>query len=133
MSIQGQIVISVFSLLLLWYVVAMTVRERLSETWCLLWAAVLIAGTILVNWPSLLARATTLVGAVYPASALTMVALVFLLLLAIHASSEATIHSRQIIALAREIALLRHAIEERMASAVKRDNDGVQQSPPDME
>jgi len=114
-SIQGQIVISLISLLLLIYVVAMTVRQRLSETWCLLWAAVLIAGVVLVDSPWLLARATALVGAIYPASALTMVALFLLLVLAIHASSEATVHSRQIVALARELALLQHAVEQRVA------------------
>ncbi len=111
MSIHGQIIVGVVSLLVLAYVVSLTVRRELSEQWCLLWIITLGAAIVLVAAPSLLLRMTHLVGAMYPASALTMVALFFLLLLAIHASSEATVHSRRIVTLTQQLALLRQTVE----------------------
>ena len=116
MSIHGQIITTALCLLVVAYVVALTVRGQLSERWCLLWIAAALIAALLVNAPGLLAWVTVLVGARYPASALTMVALFLLLLLAIHAGSEATVYSARIVSLTQQLALVRQALDEHLAA-----------------
>jgi hypothetical protein len=111
MSLHGQIVITVLCVLGLVYVVVLTVSRALSEAWCLLWIGTLSAALVLANVRPLLDWITREMGARYPASALTMVAIFLLVLLAINSHREATLHSRQIAALTRQLALLRATVE----------------------
>lgn len=112
MDTYGRVVVAVLSLLVAGYVILLTVWEQLSERWCLLWLGTCAVAIGLAASPRLLSWATTAAGAKYPVSALTLVAIFLLLVLAIHANSEATIQAKRVVSVTQQLALVRRALEQ---------------------
>jgi len=128
MALYGQVIVSLLSLLVAGYVIWLTVRDRLSEQWCLVWLATLGIAIVLAVIPRLLLWATALVGAKYPVSALILVAIFLLVVLAIHANSEATVYGKRIVALTQQLALLRRTVEQHQELHRDRGNEGTAQA-----
>lgn len=77
MSLQGVILIDLLGLLFLAAIVAVVRTRRLHVGYAVLWMGATVAMMLLVSIPGLRGAVTELVGAVYPASALTLLAFVF--------------------------------------------------------
>ena len=87
-------------------------RQRLREKYALIWVVVALCTVLLVVFPSLLTRASALVGVQVPANLLFFVASMLLLLLSIQFSYEIGRLEDRARTLAEEIALLTLKLEQ---------------------
>jgi hypothetical protein len=87
-------------------------RQRLREKYALIWVVVALSTVLLVIFPSLLDRASALVGVQVPANLLFFAASMMLLLLSIQFSYEIGRLEDRTRTLAEEVALLRLRLEE---------------------
>ena len=87
-------------------------RQRLREKYALIWVVVAVCTVLLVVFPSLLDRASALVGVQVPANLLFFVASMLLLLLSIQFSYEIGRLEDRTRTLAEEIALLALKLEQ---------------------
>lgn len=76
MSIHGIVLLDVVGLILIVTVVNLVRTRQLTVAYGVVWLTALVVMTIVVSCPPLLALVTRAVGAIYPASALTLLALV---------------------------------------------------------
>lgn len=87
-------------------------RQRLREKYALIWVVVALCTVLLVVFPSLLDRASALVGVQVPANLLFFAASMLLLLLSIQFSYEIGRLEDRARTLAEEIALLTLRVEQ---------------------
>jgi hypothetical protein len=105
MSLQGIIFIDLLSICFLLLTVNLVRTKRLNISYAVVWFLSIIGLMALVSIPSLLTILPTLIGAIYPASALSLLAFVLIFLTLIFFSVQlSTISSRQI-ELAQAIAI----------------------------
>ena len=96
MSLQGILVVDFFGLVLLVLIVHLVRVQKLHVGYGLLWLLTTTAVVLLVSIPSLLALVTRAVGALFPASALSLLAFAFIFLVLVFFSVKLTaIASRQ--------------------------------------
>ena len=105
MTLQGTLVAMVSLLGLAAFVVRLTLRGRLYVGYATIWLACLAAGGSLLAVPSLLGYVTAAVGAIFPVSAVTFLALVGIFLVLIYFSCQLTILSNRVTAMAQYVAL----------------------------
>jgi hypothetical protein len=105
MTLQGILVLTLIGLVLILWILDLVRRDRLYVGYGILFI-LSIAGVVLVLvLPSLLAVITRLIGAVYPASALTLLALCFIVVMLIYVLTQVTIVSNRLAALIQELAV----------------------------
>jgi hypothetical protein len=96
MTLQGVLVIDVFGIALTILIVHLVRRQKLHVGLGLLWLLTTIAAMTLVSVPSLLGAVTSAVGALFPASALSLMAFAFIVVVLIFFSVKLTsVSSRQ--------------------------------------
>jgi len=96
MTPQGVLVIDVFGIALMMLIVHLVRRQKLHVGFGLLWMLTTLAAMTLVSVPQLLAAVTRAVGALFPASALSLMAFAFIVVVLIFFSVKLTsISSRQ--------------------------------------
>lgn len=86
-------------------------RRQLSEKYVVIWLTLGLGIVVLAIRPSLLARASHLVGIAVPANLLFFVAGIVLLLVCLQLSFETSRLEDETRSLAEEVALLRHELE----------------------
>jgi hypothetical protein len=110
-----QIVAIAASALLLFFVLELLRRRRLSELYAILWLICSVVLLVLAVWNDLLAEVADLVGIATPANALFAVAFGFILLLLLSFSVVVSRLSRENKLLAQEVARLNRERQERVA------------------
>lgn len=131
MSFQGVLLINVFGLLFLAAIVALVRTRRLHVGYGVLWMVATLGMMLVVSIPPLRQGVTRLVGAVYPASALTLLAFVFLFALIVHFSVQLSRLSERHAELVQTLAIreLRRREDGRRAHGAERTSGGPSIAP----
>ena len=117
MTLHGILVALVGIAGLIGLVLRLTMRGRLYVGYAVIWVTCLASAVVLLLVPPLLRFVTAAVGAMFPVSAVTFVALIFIFLVLIYFSCQLTILSNRVTATAQYIAL-------RELGEAKRVSDG---------
>lgn len=105
MSLQGIILINICGLALIALIVNLVRTQKLYTGYALVWLASVIVLMVLVSNQALLAVVTSAVGAVFPASTLSLLAFVFIFLVLISISVQISLLSRRQVELVQALAL----------------------------
>jgi hypothetical protein len=111
MSLRAHISILLLALLTLGFILQLVRRHRLKAKYSVLWVSLGLGLAILASAPMLLERFSDLVGIKTPAFTFLLMAITFLLVLALHFSWELSRLEDRTRALAEECALLRERVE----------------------
>lgn len=107
MTFQGTILLTLIGLLLLLWVLDLVRRGRLYVGYGVIFVLVTLGIIVLLSVPRLLTFVTHLVGAVFPTSALTLLALCFVVFFLVYILTQVTLTTNQLATLVQELAILR--------------------------
>lgn len=116
MSIRGQLIIVVVSILVILYVLDALRRRRINEEYCLWWIFIMVATDFLVVNQHLLMKITHLLGALVPISTLTLFSLILILAILIYFSMKISVLTNQVKELIQSAALQKKEFEERLSN-----------------
>ena len=105
MTMHGVIVLTLIGLVLVLWISDLVRRERLYVGYGVLLIMSILGVVLILLVSPLLAVVTRLVGAIFPASALTLLALTFLIISLIYVLTQLTIVSNRLTALIQELAV----------------------------
>lgn len=105
MTVQGIIVLSLIGLTLMLWVLHLVRRGRLYVGYGVIFVATIIGVLVLLSVPRLLSLVTFLVGAIFPTSALTLLALCFIVLMLVYVLTQVTLVSNRLANLVQELAI----------------------------
>lgn len=105
MTTQGNIVLWLVGLGYLLWIVSLTRRGKLYVGYAVIWVFWTILGLVVISFQPLLNFLTTLLGAVFPVSALSLLAFALLFAMQIYLLSQLSILSRRVALIARHVAL----------------------------
>ena len=105
MTVQGIIVLGVIGLVLMFWVMNLVRRGRLYVGYGVIFVATIVAVLVLLAVPRLLTLLTHLVGAIFPTSALTLLALCFIVLMLVYVLTQVTLVSNRLANLVQELAI----------------------------
>jgi hypothetical protein len=107
MTVQGILIINIIGIVLLFWVSNLVRKGRLYVGYGVIMILAILAILIIVSVPKLLFLLTHLVGAVFPVSALTMLALGFIVVMLVYILTQLTIISNRLAVLAQALAIER--------------------------
>ena len=117
MSLQGIILLDLFGLFLIGLIINLVRTRKLHPAFAVIWLLALVGMIILVSIPPLLFFVTqVIVGAIFPASALTLLAFALVFGMLIFFSMQLSIISARQVEMAQKIALYELAEQERKAA-----------------
>lgn len=124
MTVQGIVIINIMAIALLFWVANLVRKGRLYVGYGVIMILAILGIQIIVSIPRLLFLLTHLVGAVFPVSALTMMALGFIVMMLVYVLTQLTIISNRLAALTQALAIERaheeySSVVEEMPSAGK--------------
>lgn len=105
MTTQGVIVLNVIGVLLLVWLFNLIRQARLYVGYGIIFIIAIVATMITVSVPSILMFVTRLVGAFFPASAMTMLAIGFIVFTLVYILTQLTIISNRVSNLVQELAI----------------------------
>jgi hypothetical protein len=118
-SLQGILVVNFIGLVLLLWVLNLVRHGRLYVGYGVIFAAAILGAVVLLSVPWLLTTVTHLIGAIFPASALTLLALCFIVLMLLYILTQITIVSNRLAKLVQELAIERARLEPKRAAPVR--------------
>jgi len=107
MTIQGILLLDLIGLVLMCWVLNLVRSGRLYVGYGIIFVSSIVGVIILLSVPTLLTRVTHIVGAVFPASALTLLALCFIVFLLVYILTQVTLVANRVALLVQELAILR--------------------------
>lgn len=107
MTIQGTIVLILIGLVLVFWILDLVRRDRLYVGYGVVFIILILSVSAILALPPLLARITRLVGAIFPASALTLLALCFIVFMLVYVLTQITIVSNRLAVVVQELAVQR--------------------------
>src|SRR5215469_9251156 len=107
MTVHGTIVLLIIGLALQLWILNLVRRDRLYAGYGVFLSMAIAGVMLLVAVPPLLAGVTRLVGAIFPASALTLLALGFIFITLIYVLTQVTIVSNRLAFAIQELAVQR--------------------------
>jgi drug/metabolite transporter superfamily protein YnfA len=107
MSLQGVLVLNLIALALLLWVLNLVRHGRLYVGYGVIFVIAALGTTLLVSVPWLQTTLTHVIGAVFPVSALTLLALCFIVLMLLYTLTQLTIVSNRLSKLVQELAIER--------------------------
>jgi hypothetical protein len=113
MSLHGVVLIDILALGYIVFILDLIRRQRLAIGYALLWLAAVVCLMTLVNFTPLRDWITVMVGATYPASALSLLAFGFMFVVLIYFSVQLSIMSARQVELIQAITLLELSLKER--------------------
>ena len=116
MTLQGIIVLNIIGFVLLLWVLNLVRHGRLYVGYGVIFVAATLGTMLLLSVPWLLNAVTRLIGAVFPASALTLLALCFIVLMLLYILTQLTIVSNRLTTLVQELAIENARAEASRAS-----------------
>lgn len=123
MTIQGIIVLILIGLVLVFWILDLVRRDRLYVGYGVVLILSIFGVILLLSLPPLLTFMTRLVGAIFPASALTLLALCFIVFMLVYVLTQVTIVSNRIALVVQELAV-RQAKEVAGTTAQQEVRDG---------
>ena len=105
MTTQGIIVLDLIGIVLLVWILDLTRRGRLYVGYGALFVVTILSTIVVISVPPVLATVTRLVGAFFPVSALTLLALGFIVLLLVYILTQLTVISDRLAKLVQELAI----------------------------
>jgi len=111
MTFQGIIVLNLIAILLLLWVLNLVRHGRLYVGYGVIFVAAIIGTMLLLSVPWLQLFVTRVIGAVFPASALTLLALCFIVLMLLYILTQITIVSNRLSKLVQQLAIERARAE----------------------
>jgi hypothetical protein len=124
MSTEAHVFVVVLSAAVIAFIVHLVRSRQLRAKYSVLWFSIGVALAVLAIFPDLLVEVSDLLGISYPPATFMLLALSFLLILALHFSFELSRLEDRTRALAEEHALLRQRVEEQLGG------DGSVREPP---
>jgi len=122
MSVQGVLLLDLFGVVLIWLIINMVRTRKLHPAFAVIWLLALVGMIVLISIPPLLFFVTrVVVGAIYPASALTLLAFALVFGILIFFSMQLSIISARQVEMAQKMALYDLQVQEAKA---KRDEPG---------
>jgi hypothetical protein len=126
MTVQGIIVLILIGLALVLWLLDLVRRDRLYVGYGVVFILSILAVILILAVPPLLKFVTHLVGAVFPASALTLLALCFIVFTLIYVLTQVTIVSNRLATVVQELAVQRAKEAAHIAARQKAaDDEGV--------
>jgi hypothetical protein len=113
MTLQGILVLNLIAVALLVWVLNLVRHGRLYVGYGVIFVAATIGTMLLLTVPWLQMTVTRLIGAVFPASALTLLALCFIVLMLLYILTQITIVSNRLSKLVQQLAIERARAEAR--------------------
>jgi hypothetical protein len=105
MSIQGIALIDVVGIGFIVLILNLVRTKKLHVAYAVIWFLAVTGLMIIISLPPLLSLAPRLVGAIYPASALSLLAFIFIFIMLIFFSMQLSIISARQVELAQALAL----------------------------
>lgn len=105
MTFHGIVMINLMAAVLVLWVLNLVRRGRLYVGYGVLFIVVSVSTAVIVSVPELLMLVTRLVGAVYPVSALTLLAFGFIAFMFVYILTQLTIVSNRLATVVQELAL----------------------------
>jgi hypothetical protein len=105
MTTQGVVLIDILCIALLVFVLNLVRTKKLNAGYGLLWSVSIAVLMITISFPRLLGYVTKAVGAVFPVSALSLIAFAFIFLLLIFFSMRLSALSNQLSQLIQTLAI----------------------------
>jgi hypothetical protein len=124
-SVQGIILIDIVGAVLLVLIVQLVRKQRMFVGYGIIWLTATGGLMLVVSVPPLLALVTRAVGALFPVSALTLLAFVFIIVVLIFFSVKLTSLSAQQTELIQVLALRDLLTEEKLANSPHRSERGT--------
>ena len=107
MTVQGAVLLVLMGLALLLWILNLVRRDRLYVGYGVIFVLAILSVIVILSVPTLLTFVTRLVGAVFPASALTLLAFGFIVLMLVYVLTQVTILSNRLAVLIQELAIQR--------------------------
>lgn len=105
MTFQGILILNLTALVLLLWVINLVRRGSLYAGYGIIFIVVITSAMLVLAVPKLLALVSQLVGAVFPASALTLLALCFIVFMLIYVLTQLTVLSNRLAAVVQGLAI----------------------------
>ncbi len=119
MTLQGILVLNLIALALLLWVLNLVRHGRLYVGYGVIFVAAIIGTMLLLSVPWLQSTVTRVIGAVFPTSALTLLALCFIVLMLLYILTQITIVSNRLSKLVQQLAIERARAEAMRMSSVQ--------------
>ena len=113
-SMRGKILLAVLGLIFILFLFSLLKKRRITESFALAWLAVSIGMVIVVSSNTVLMGLTHALGAKYPASALTMIALLFILSILLYFTLKLSTLTQKQRELIQELCIQNLKFEERI-------------------
>ena len=107
MTVHGTIILLIIGLVVELWILNLVQRDRLYAGYGVLLSMTIAGVMLVVAIPPLLAGVTRMVGAIFPVSALTLLALGFLFVMLVYLLTQVTIVSNRLAAAIQELAVQR--------------------------
>ncbi len=120
MSLQGVLVLNLIALALLLWVLNLIRHGRLYVGYGVIFVIATLGTMLLVSVPWLQTTVTHVIGAVFPVSALTLLALCFIVLMLLYTLTQLTIVSNRLAKVVQELAIERARAATKQGSAQPR-------------
>ena len=127
LPIRAVLVLNVIGLFFLLWVLNLVRHGRLYVGYGVIFIAAILGTMVTLSIPQLLLGMTHLVGAIFPASALTLMALAFIVLMLLYVLSQLTLVSNRLAVLIQELAIER-STESARAERLKGKNNNLPES-----
>lgn len=121
-SMRGKLLLAALGIIFILFLFSLLKKRRITESFALVWLAVSIGMIIVISSDIVLIAVTHAVGATYPASALTMIALLFIFSILLYFTlklSTLTQKQREVI---QELCIQNLKFEERLRRLEHADN-----------
>jgi hypothetical protein len=115
-------------LALIFWVLDLVRRDRLYVGYGVIFIISILAVILVLALPPLLSLVTRLVGAIFPASALTLLALCFIIIMLIYVLTQVTIVSNRLAVVVQELAVQR--AKEAAGNASRRQSEDNEREKP---
>ena len=125
MTIQGIIVLNLIGLVLLFWILNLVRRDRLYVGYGVMFVLIILSAVLVLSVPALLTFITHLVGAVFPTSALTLIALCFIVFMLAYILTQVTLISNRVANLIQQLAI-QQAKEQAAGKSRQEDNSVIE-------
>ena len=123
LPLRAVLVLNLMGLFFLLWILNLVRHGRLYVGYGIIFIAVIVATMVTLTVPQLLMGITHLVGAIFPASALTLLALAFIVLMLLYVLSQLTLVSNRLAMLIQELAIERGKESARAAKEERPSTD----------
>jgi hypothetical protein len=105
MTAQGIIFLDLIGFVLLLWILDQVRRDRLYVGYGVIFVLTVLGAIIILSVPPLLTLVTKLVGAVFPVSALTLLALCFMVFMLVYVLTQVTLLSNRLATVTQQLAI----------------------------